>query len=137
MIRIKNLHIILVLYPLISSLHFFHEFFVPWCRILLYTALSTNKLYILWQVRQALILVNGDSLAFSVNPMVTFNAVNHFRLKIIIRIAFVAERAEVVRFSLNATVLAMCKFKHPHSVRILQRCNIIQGSYYHFLIFSN
>lgn len=85
------------------------------------TALSTNELYILWQVRQAQVLIHSDALTLCVNPVVTLDTVNHFTIKVVIRVAFVTERTEVVLFPLAPTVLAMCKFKHPHCFRILQK----------------
>lgn len=100
-------------YPFISCLHFLHQLFIPRWRQLIFTALSTNELYLFWQIPQALILIHSDALTFGVDPMVTFDTVHHLRIKVIIRIAFITKGAEVVLFPLTPTVLAMCKFKHP------------------------
>lgn len=107
------------LYPLISCLHFLHQLFIPRRCQLILTALFTNELYILWQIPQALILINSDALTLGMNPVVTLDAVHHLRIKVIVRVALVTKRTKVVLFPLTPAVLAMCKFKHPQRFRIL------------------
>ena len=108
-------------YPFISCLHFLHQLFIPRWRQLILAALFTNELYILWQIPQALILIHSDALTLGMNPVVTLDTVHHLRIKVIIRVAFVTQGAEVVLFPLTPAVLAMCKFKHPQRFRILQK----------------
>jgi len=86
---------------------------------LILAALFTNELYILWQIPQALILIHSDALTLGMNPVVTLDTVHHLRIKVIIRVAFVTQRAEVILFPLTPAVLAMCKFKHPQRFRII------------------
>lgn len=126
LINIKIYHISMisqyhqVFYPFISCLHFLHQFFIPRRSQLILTALSANELHLLWQICQALVLIDSDALTLGVYPVVTLGTVHHFRIKIIIRVALVAERAEAVLFPLTTAVLTMCKLKHPQRFRILQ-----------------
>lgn len=54
------------------------------------------------------------------HPVIALNTVHHFRVKVVIRVALVAEGAEVTLLSLEAAVLAMCKLQHPHGLGILK-----------------